>query len=133
MKSMGGELQRIARVLFVATAFVVTASSTHALHLPELMGGMHVAQLDREAGLDGQETQVPRFASGDALVHEVWCAVVGLAPQPAQPVLIQQAASAVTLLSLAALTLVAWPFASRTRAPPLAAARLRATLQVFRN
>ena len=128
---MGRGLRRMASLLVLTAALALAASSTHAPHLPELLGGMHTPQLaGRDTMMPAQVEAAPRFAAADAAMQEVWCAVVGLAPTT-QLLFLQIAAT--VLLTVAFSAQRASSPGSRTKPPPVAGARLRATLQVFRN
>jgi hypothetical protein len=132
METMGRGLRRMASLLVLLAALGLAASSTHAPHLPELLGGMHPPQLPGHSSMEpARGAAAPHLAAADTVMHEVCCAVVGLTPTTAQLLFLQLAAT--VLLACAFGARRAWSPASRTKPPPLAGARLRATLQVFRN
>jgi hypothetical protein len=122
---------RVVAVLLVVAAVAVVASATHAPHLPELLGGMHAPAPTEHGVMASPVDAAPSFARPDTAVQEVWCAVIALTPSTAQSPIPHTAAAIV--LSLVLLAQPAWSPGSRTRPPSLRGARLRATLQVFRN
>jgi len=112
--------------LLIVALIALTASATHAPHLPELLLGLH----HRAAMVDqGVASVVLVTALGTG--EEVWCSVEAVAPAVFHVLLM------LTVTSLLFTIVVAghgvWSLPNRTKPPPLVGRRLRATLQVFRN
>jgi len=132
METVGRESRNLATLVAFVVALAITASSTHALHLPELIGSMRVGQGAEHQQMSADAESTPRYDSAEAPIHEIWCSVEALAPTATNQLFVLQVWTAV-LVALAWCAQCAWSTAYRTKPPPLIGARLRATLQVFLN
>jgi hypothetical protein len=132
MEIVGRESRNLATLLAFVVALALAASSTHALHLPELIGSMRVGQGAEHQQMSADADNTPRYDATDAPIHDIWCSVEALAPTATNQLLVLQVWTD-ALVVLAWCTQCAWSTVYRTKPPPLIGRRLRATLQVFLN
>ncbi len=133
MKAVIVDLRRLTMAIFVLATVSIAASATHAPHLAELLSGMHAPAHDQATLSHADSLSGPRLATADMSLEEVWCEVVGVAPPSPHPLVLQVGATALLARTVVLVAQRVWAPDSRTKPPPLVGARLRATLQVFRN
>lgn len=113
----------------------LVASATHLPHLPQILLGLHPSLVAGHATMLEQALGAAVGLTATSVAaeqpsDEVWCSVEGLVPD-GQPLLV--VAASVALLGVALVVGQSHRPPRRTKPPPLAGARLRATFQVFRN
>jgi hypothetical protein len=110
----------------IVALMAVVASAIHAPHWPEMLFGMHQSTGMAERSMTGAALH-----TAEASAEEVWCSVEAVTTVLFQVLLTMLATGVVQ--TIAVLAQAIWLVPSRTKPPPLVGARLRATLQVFRN
>jgi hypothetical protein len=120
----------VLQVVMIVVLVAVAASAIHAPHWPEMLLGMHESTGMVEHSLLPGPTGAA-FQTAEASADEVWCSIEAVAPALVQVLLWLFATGLVLAIAVVAQAIGLEP--SRTKPPPLFGARLRATLQVFRN
>ena len=113
----------------IVVVIAVVASATHLLHLPDVLPNAHkAAGMSR---IDSMDPSLVGLRGTEVSSEHPYCSVEGLLPPSATALPLSGAFCAPSRLQLEQSE--AWVYALRPQPPPMLGARLRATLQVYRN
>ena len=113
----------------IGVVVAVAESATHLLHLADLLPNAH--QAAAMSPTDRMDPSLVRLAAAEVGSEHPYCSVEGLPPPSANALPLNVAFCAPGRLQLKQSQ--AWVYAPRPQPPPMRGARLRATLQVYRN